>query len=200
MRKLSVATILVSCSLFFLFQGVARAQQIDLYYGGSTIEAPGATAATGSHAPYSLRGGYYNTIGGDVLFFHHLGAGAEVSWKGSQGDYAGQPTAPFRPVFFDFNAVFAPSLSHRVQPEFQAGIGAEDIRYYTGFYNYFTGTNYVTSKHFMGHFSVGLKLYAWGNFFIRPEADFYLVRNNVDFSSDRANRYGVSIGYTLGSH
>ena len=36
-----------------------------------------------------------------------------------------------------------------------------------------------------------------GGFFVRPEARLYLVNNNVDFSSPRVTRYGLSIGYTF---
>jgi hypothetical protein len=50
----------------------------------------------------------------------------------------------------------------------------------------------------MGAFGGGLKLYAKGGFFIRPEARFYLVNNNFEYSSSRVLRYGASIGYTFG--
>jgi len=50
----------------------------------------------------------------------------------------------------------------------------------------------------MGHFGVGLKLYPTRNFFVRPEAHLYLVNDNQEFSSARAVRYGISIGYTFG--
>ena len=50
----------------------------------------------------------------------------------------------------------------------------------------------------MGHFGGGIKLFPFGNFFIRPEVHLYTVRNNNEFSSGRAVRYGISIGYTLG--
>ncbi len=43
----------------------------------------------------------------------------------------------------------------------------------------------------------GIKLYAMHNFFIRPEARFYFINNNTDFSSNHALRYGLSIGYTF---
>jgi hypothetical protein len=62
-----------------------------------------------------------------------------------------------------------------------------------------TCKNYVTINHFMGHFGVGLKLYPVKNFFVRPEAHLYLVNDNQEFSSGRAVRYGVSIGYTFGA-
>jgi hypothetical protein len=34
--------------------------------------------------------------------------------------------------------------------------------------------------------------------FIRPEARFYVIRNNFEFSGNHATRLGVSIGYSSG--
>jgi hypothetical protein len=192
-RKLIATSVLCFCALF-LVQTTAHAQQIDVAFGGGTLTAPVATTTT-----ESLRGGFYSTISGDVLFFHNLGVGAEVSWRGSRNYYQGNVSLPYRPVLFDVDAVYAPSLPfHKIQPQLSAGIGVEDVRFYV--YNPFLYSNYVTSKHFMGHLGLGLKFYAFGNFFVRPEVDLYLVHNNVEFSSMRATRVGISIGYTLGSH
>jgi hypothetical protein len=44
----------------------------------------------------------------------------------------------------------------------------------------------------------GIRVYVWHNAFVRPEVRLYLIRNNVEFSSDYATRYGVSIGYSFG--
>jgi hypothetical protein len=49
----------------------------------------------------------------------------------------------------------------------------------------------------MGHLGAGLKYNVWGHMFVRPEAHLYLINNNVEFSSPRAYRFGVSIGYTF---
>ena len=34
-------------------------------------------------------------------------------------------------------------------------------------------------------------------FFVRPEARFYWINNNTDFSSNHAGRVGATIGYTF---
>ena len=52
----------------------------------------------------------------------------------------------------------------------------------------------------MGVFGGGLKIYPKGNIFIRPEVRLYLVNNNVEFSSNRVVRSGISIGYTFGGN
>lgn len=201
LRYLTPVVVLGFCSLFLL-QAPAQAQQIDGFFGANTLTAPSATSASGNHFPQSLTGGFYPTLGADVLFFHHFGVGGEVSWRASRSFFQGVSFEPFRPVFYDFNGVFAPPLGHRASLDLQAGIGAEDIRFYqnTVVCTFTSCTNYVSSKHFMGHFGAGLRLYFLGGFFLEPQAHVYLVNNNLEFSSAHATRYGVSIGYTFGSH
>ena len=79
-----------------------------------------------------------------------------------------------------------------------AGFGGEDLRFY-GIPNCtFVGcTDYVSSSHLTGHVGAGLRIYAWHSFFVRPEAHFYAIHNNNEFSSFNANRFAISIGYSL---
>lgn len=186
--------------MFFLitFVQAAAAQQIDAAFGVGTVTAPSAQEAGAGFSPQSVGGGAFINIGADFLPWHNFGFGGEVAWRASQNLYAG--VQPFRPIFFDFGAVYAPKLgSKRVVADLQAGLGAQTSRFYTPVFNCsFTGcTNYVSSTHFLGHFGAGLRLYVTERIFIRPEAHLYLVNNNVEFSSSRARRFGVSIGYTF---
>lgn len=179
----------------------ANAQQFDATFGFSTVTAPSPADATGDHFPQSIGGGTFIGFGADYLFWHNAGIGGEVSWRAAQHTSPG--LTPFRPIFYDFNAVYAPPLGKKAAAEFQAGIGAESVRFYQNFIvscNQFTGTctNFVSSNHFMGHFAAGIRYYVHGNFFVRPEAHLYLVRNNFEFSGARATRFGGSIGYTFG--
>jgi hypothetical protein len=200
-KKLTAAAVLCFFSLFLL-QAPAHAQQADVAFGINTLTAPPDTSASGDHFPQSLTGGFYPSFSGDVLFFHHLGVGGGVSWRASRSFFQGIGSQPFRPVFYDFNAVYAPPLGHRAALDLQAGIGAESIRFYQNFTvcSFTSCTNYVSSNHFLGHFGAGIRLYAFGNFFIEPQAHVYLVHNNLEFSAAHATRFGVSIGYTFGSH
>jgi hypothetical protein len=86
-----------------------------------------------------------------------------------------------------------------VGAEIVGGIGAESLRFYQPYFNcnFVTCTNYVSSNHFLGDFGGGLKFYVHGGFFVRPEARLYFIHNNAEFSSGKAVRYGVSIGYTF---
>lgn len=198
--KRSLRTVLLSISAFALISACSNlsvAQKMDIAFGVNTVDAPGASSADSNHSPVSLTGGAYPGVSGDFLFFHNFGVGAELYWKAGRRDYAGDPTLPFRPIFFDFNAVYAPKLASHSYLELTGGIGGITNHFYCqGCSNGYT--NYASDKHFMADFGAGLKLYPGNSgFFIRPEGKLYLINNNQYFSSPRVTRYGVSIGYTF---
>ncbi len=197
MRK---TTLIATLCLFSLGEGAAHAQQFDVAFGMNGLTAPSASSASGNHFPQSLTGGAYPSFSGTFLLMKHFGVNGEVSWRGGRSLYGGDPNQPYRPIFYDFNAVYAPRLSKSIGADLMAGIGAESIRIYQPFSicGAFGCTNYVSSNHFLGHFGGGIRYYVWGNVFLRPEAHLYLVNNNNEFSSARATRFGVSIGYTFG--
>lgn len=190
----------ISCS-FLLLGFSAYAQQFDMSFGASGLAAPSSSSATGNHAPQTIGGGTYLGFNGDFLFFHNFGFNGEVNWRASQNLYGG--FQPFRPIFYDFNGIWVPRVSERVQPEFKAGIGAESVRFYQPFFvcNSFFGqcTNFTTTSHFMGDFGAAVRFYVLQHVFLRPEAQIYLINNNVEFSSGHATRFGISIGYTFRS-
>jgi len=188
---LSFACVALAASSTF-----AQAQKIDVGFGVSTVTAPAAN----SQGLPSLTGGVYPGFSGDVLFWHNLGIGGEVYWKANQGNYGGDPTLPFRPIYLDFDAVYSPKLASHTWLELDAGIGAIDTRIYCQGCGNGYNSNYSSDKHFMGDFGAGLKFYPKGGFFIRPEARLYLVNNNLNFSSATVGRFGASIGYTFGGH
>ncbi len=184
--------------LYFLMQPAARGQAFDVAFGMGTLTAPSASSASGKYQPVSLTGGLYPSFSGDFLFKGRFGVQSEVAWRAGKSSYAG--FFPYRPIFYDFNGIYAPRFGKSAGAELMAGIGVADIRFYGPFINCgsFGCSNFTSSNHFLGHFGGGLRLYVHGNFFIRPEAHLYLIRNNFEFSSGRATRFGMSIGYTLG--
>jgi hypothetical protein len=195
-RTLRIAIFLsFACAALGAFSNFAQAQKVDFAFGVSSVIAPGAN----SQGP-SLSGGTYPGFSGDVLFWHNFGIGAEVYWKATQSNYPGIPPTPFRPLFLDFNGVYAPKLASHTWLELSAGIGAVDTRIYCSQCGNGYNTNYDSDKHFMGDLGAGIKFYPIGNFFVRPEAKIYLVTNNQLFSSSYATRVGASIGYTFGKH
>ena len=179
--------------------GTASAQQVDAAFGFNALHATSAANASSSYSPQSIGGGLTPSFSADFLLAHHFGAGAEFSWRGSKNIY--QPATvgvPFRPFFYDFNAIWAPPVTKNITPELMAGIGAENTRFYVAPSCGINCQNYATTNHFLGHFGGGVRLYVKGNLFVRPEAHWYLVRNNNSFRSPYATRYGVSVGYTFG--
>jgi hypothetical protein len=188
---------LLTCLVFAaLSVSAAYAQQFDAAFGVGTLTAPSASVASGGNLPVTMGGGTYLNFSADFLFIKHFGINGEATWRASQNLYGG--FQPYRPILYDFNAIYAPE-NHRIGGEFTAGIGAESLRFYQPFFNCgFTGcTNYTSSNHFLGHFGAAVRIYAVGNFFIRPEAHLYLINNNFEFSSGRATRFGVSLGYSF---
>jgi hypothetical protein len=177
--------------------GVASAQQIDIGFGLGSVTSPSGGSST-VFSPPGQGGGLYPGFSADVLLKKNLGIGGEIFWRASKGLYDGYQ--PYRPLFWNFNGIWLPHLAKHIVGEAVAGIGVESIRFYNNFYtcSYITGcTNYTSSNHFMGAFGGGIRFYPHGGFFVRPEARFYLIHNNVEFNSNHATRYGVTIGYTF---
>jgi hypothetical protein len=198
LKKLTLITA-VFCA-FFLVSATAKAQQFDIAFGYGTTTGQSATDALTdvNHTPQNVGGGGYPAFSGDFLFKNNFGIGAEAAWRAHQNlDLFLQP---YRPILYDFNAVLAPPLGKKAQADFQGGIGWESIRFYTPFFNNCNGfncTNFTSSNHFLGHVGAGLRYYVTNSVFIMPEAHFYFVRNNIEFSGPRISRYGVSIGYSF---
>jgi hypothetical protein len=194
LRKLSLVAVLV---LPFLISGSLHAQQFDVAFGLGTLTAPSASSASGNHAPVSLTGGAYPVFSADLLLKRQFGVSGELAWRGSQNLYGG--FQPYRPLFYDINGIYAPKLGKHAAAEVMAGIGWESLRFYQPFTTCgaISCTDFVSSNHFMGHIGGGLRYYFLGHFFVRPEAHLYLVHNNEEFSSPRATRFGISLGYTF---
>ena len=189
--------LVASSCLFFLCGSAAQAQQFDLTFGVSGLTGPSTTTDSFGNTIPTIGGGAYPTVGLDFLFFHNLGVGFNASFRAKQNLYLG--FQPFRPFFYDVDAVFAPPIGKRAQAELSAGIGAESVRFYTpNFTCSFTGcTNFSSSNHFLGQLGAAFRVYVTRAVFIRPEAHLYLIHNNIEFSGSRATRFGVSIGYSF---
>jgi hypothetical protein len=175
----------------------ARAQDFDLAIGFGTLIAP-ASNATGP----SMSGGLYPSFSADYLFHHRFGVQGELSYRASQGLYADYQ--PYRPVFYDINAIWAPKVGKKGVAEVMGGVGAADVRFYQGYYtcSFVSCTDYVSSTHIMGHVGAGFRYYLRGHIFVRPEANLYLVHTNSEissgqFSSGQSFRVGASIGYSF---
>ena len=194
MKKLTVVTLAFA---FCLLVSSAYGQQFDAAFGAGTISSSSSTVTNGLLFP-SDRGGTYPGFSADLLLHHRIGIEGELFWRASQNLYGG--SQPYRPVFYSFNAIWAPKLSKNFTAELLAGIGGEDVRFYglVNCNNFFGCTSYSSSNHFMGDFGGGLRAYIWHNVFVRPEVRLYLINNNAEFSSNTVVRYGGSLGYSFG--
>ena len=194
-----------TCAALAAFSNSAQAQKIDIAFGVSTMVAPGASFVDGAEAFPSLSGGAYPGVSGDVLFWHNLGVGAEVFWRGSSANCAVSICGfdsgiTYRPVLYNFNAVYSTKIASHVNLELVGGLGALDTHYSECTLSGAScgGSQLISSSdHFDVDLGGGIKLYVHGGFFVRPEARFYWINNNTDYSSSHAGRVGASIGYTF---
>ena len=195
MRKLLVLVFAIGLA------ACLQAQEFDAALGFGTVKAPAASNNSNGSFP-TLSGGLYPSFSGTVLFKRHIGFGGNVAWRASQAVYGSSGNfgfiQPYRPIFYDFNAVYGGRFAKMFGGDVMAGIGGEDLRFYTGVTTCsFSCTNYQSSNHFAGHIGADLRYYFWGHAFIRPEAHYYFIRNNVEFNNVNVSRYAVSIGYSF---
>lgn len=200
----NLVAVLVLVPILALFAVSVEAQEFHGAFGFGTVKAPGAFTNSAGVTSTSLSGGLYPSFSGIFLLRHHIGFGGEVAWRARQAVYKVSSSNfaeafPVRPLFYDFNAVYGTRFGKTFGGDVMAGIGGEDLRFYTPYYSCgFTGcTNYTSSNHFAGHFGADLRYYFWGHAFIRPEAHYYVIHNNVEFNNANAARFAVSIGYSF---
>src|ERR1700676_1845114 len=86
-RKVALSFILLLASA-----RLAAAQSGSLYFAGGTAtdSSSGPLDTLGAGITYNSprMGGFFETIGADVIFFRNLGVGAEYSFRKDQGPYA----------------------------------------------------------------------------------------------------------------
>ena len=180
-----------------------HAQEVGAYLGfggahdssnGSQIDTFGD--GTLHKSPHMV--GLFMQLGASVFFNKQFGVGAELSWRPSQGDYAG---LLYRPSFYSFDAIFRPTRAStkRFEPEFRAGIGGARVRYSfddPSFCDPVPGC--PDSTHFQVHMGVATRIYLKDHIFFRPALDVHYVNNFSEFGSNWVPRYSVGIGYSFG--
>jgi hypothetical protein len=204
LRKLAFFATVIA---FFALPHLAAAQQGDAMLGFGTVMSPGAAECSPSFSSslYEIcpeKGGFYPNISADVIFHHRIGVGFDAVWRGGQGLFGSSQGQPYRPILYDFNAVYQPRITKKVGLDLMGGIGWQSTRFYgfqaTASCEYFYAC-YTSSNHFLVDVGGGLRYYVWGHVFVRPEAHYYNILNNTDvFTSGNVIRVGASIGYTIG--
>jgi hypothetical protein len=202
-RRFALKKLLISFALVLplMFATNLHAQEFDAGLGFGTSTAPAASNGFPSES-----GGLYMSFSGIVRLKHHIGFGGEVAPRLRQAPYGVSNGSiflgvqPYRPIFYDFNAVYGSTwMKKKLGGDIMAGIGGEDLRFYTPYYNCgaFSCTNYVSSNHFAWHFGGDVRFYVWGHAFVRPEVHYYVIHNNVEFNNVNVARYAISIGYSF---
>lgn len=187
---------------FLLVAALAHAQHDDLAVGGSILWSPKNTTASGGFLPPAEKGGTYPSISFQHFWDKHLGFLAEGSFRYKEGIY--NSYQPYRPILYDLNAVYTNRLAPKTHGDFMAGVGGQTVLFYNS--DSSCGLpgggcrSYVDANHFLLHFGVGVRYYFWRNFFVRPEAHYYIIPDNYEFHSDNVFRVGASVGYTFGPH
>jgi hypothetical protein len=207
--------------LLILFVAGARpacAQQVAAYFGMGTATngattSPGCSpqflfdGVTGACEPAPTMGGVFGVLGGDVMFSPHLGVNVEDAFRFAQAAFLPLAGLNVRPSFYDFNAVYQPGPANsRIAPVIEGGIGGAKLSVYINQQACATTTICVnqsqfltSSNHFQVHGALGVKFYARGNMFIKPQVDFHYAPNlDKEYASNFVPRYTVSVGYTFG--
>ncbi len=188
-----------------LLANSARAQQVDILVGGSTLMASSPNNDSVAFRPPNERGGTFVSVGGNYIRFkHRLGFNVETAWRDKLAHYP-DTNETYRPFFTDFNGLFQPKLKKKVGLDLFAGVGIATNRFtlpdVTSCSIPTSGcTFYTSSNHFLEDLGGGIRYYVWHrlpNIFVRPEVHYYHIQNNKEFSTPNVFRVGVSIGYTI---
>jgi hypothetical protein len=203
--KLIGQTLLISCGLFVAAQ-MSFAQSVNAYFGvgtamDSSSNAQIDTFGTGNPFTTPELSGAYLDFGASVMFTKHVGAGADLNWKASRGNYAG---LLYRPMFYNFDGVWSPVSTKRFVPEVRLGLGGMHIGYSFNQTSCdpFGGCNtsnesVETSSHFQVHGALAARLYLTDHIFVRPAVDAHYVNNFFQFGSNWVPEYSVGLGYSF---
>ncbi len=184
----------------------------DIFFGVGTMTDNTSnnlidTFGTGNPFKTPALGGTFGKAGADFMLTPYLGIGGETDFRFSQAAYAG---LTYRPMFYDFNAIFAPTARRfkRIVPELQAGIGGVNLKYYapsTSYCDQFAGCSssnafVESSNHFQLHLAAGIRFYATPHLFIEPQVDAHYVNNFFQFGNNWVPEYSASVGWSFGEH
>lgn len=186
----------------------AQAGPIFLYFGAGSANDSSSNQAidafgTGNYLTTPKLTGTFLDFGAGIMFTDHFGAGGEVSWRASQGDYSG---LGYRPLFYNFDGIWQPIKSKRFAPELRAGIGGMSIRYYynSQYCDQLVGCSssnqlLESAHHFQVDLAAAVRIHVTPHIFLRPAIDAHYVNNLFQFGSNWVPEYTVSLGYSFGN-
>ncbi|MGC2171754.1 MAG: hypothetical protein WA623_10245, partial [Candidatus Sulfotelmatobacter sp.] len=182
MRKF--ALLAYACAVLSLANFASAQQQLDVMVGGSTLMSSAPPNDVVTFQPLAEKGGTYLGLSGDLVAAkRRFGVNVESSWKYHQASYYGDET--YRPIFTDVNALFQPKLTKRIGFDLMGGVGVASNRFNPLIACTVPGCiNYTSSNHFMEDLAAGVRYRLWRHFFVRPEAHYYHIENNLGFKTN----------------
>lgn len=187
---------------------LAQAQSASVYYGLGTATDSSSnqqidTFGTGSPYTTPKMAGLFSDIGGTFMFSKHVGLGADLDWRNTKAAYAG---LNYRPMFYNFDAVYSPGKTKHFVPELRGGLGGVNVAYsYTStacdaFTGCSTSNQYLESAHhFQVHMGVAARYYVTNHVFLRPAVEAHWVNNFSQFGSNWVPQLSMGVGYSFGS-
>jgi hypothetical protein len=159
--------------------------------------------------------GFMLGFGGDLMLKKKFGIGAEVSFQPAKEQYVNLNASAAsegltslsiqsRMTLFDFNGIYQPISTKRVQLKLMAGIGAANLKFYeAGASSSILGNSsqsqyFQSSNHLNVHGGVGVDIFVTDHIFIRPEFDIHYVPNLSQFGSSVVLQGMAWVGYSWG--
>jgi len=185
----------------------ASAQQLNAYYSvGTAMDSSSNTQIDtfGTGSPYTTprMGGLFSDFGAGFMFAKKYGAGADISWRDTQAAYAG---LNYRPLFYNFDAIYQPVKTKRFAPELRLGLGGVRLGYSLSqtACNSFTGCttaneSVASSEHFQVHAELAARFYVTDHIFVRPAVEAHWVNDFFQFGSNWVPQYSIGVGYSFG--
>lgn len=185
---------------------LANAQQFNAYYSvGTAMDSSSNTQintfGTGNFTTPEM-GGLFSDFGAGYMFTKKYGIGGDLSWRDTQAAYAG---LNYRPLFYNFDAIYQPVRTKRVAPELRLSLGGVHLGYSlsqtscNSFGGCSTANESVTSsEHFQVHAEVAARFYVTDHIFVRPAVEAHWVNDFFQFGSNWVPQYSVGVGYSFG--
>jgi hypothetical protein len=193
------ALLLSACVVLPLFSSFAGAQQTDVAVGAGILLSTKNNSASATFLPPPEKGGLYPSFSIVHIRPDRFGYSGEFTYAYKEHLYNGYQE--YRPILYDFNAVFAPHVANRTDAEIMGGVGGQTVLFYNIYGNcgFASGcSTHLNTNEFLFHASLGIRYRMFRHYFVRPEAHLYHIVNNSSFHSDNVFRVGASVGYTFG--
>jgi hypothetical protein len=178
---------------------LGQVAQIDVAAGGSSMFSQKSNSSSEAFILPPLKGGVYPAFTLDVRFKNRFGINAEGVFRYHHTFYDGYQE--YRPIFYDINGTYASRVNKKMSADFLGGVGGESLLFYNVFGSCISSTcgDHLSTNHFMLHAGFDVRYYFWQkrHWFVRPEAHFYRLIDNSQFSSSNILRLGASIGYSF---